>query len=69
MREYQYLAIDAGGTAWECKTEPYNNGLGKWFTRGIFGSDDEMVKVDTFNEADYEQVFRAEVKHKAQSLF
>lgn len=69
MREYPYLAIDSDGIAWECKTEPYDNGFGKWYTKEFFGSDDSIVRVHTFNEADYEKVFRADMKHKTQSLF
>ena len=26
-----WLAIDADGTEWICKREPFNNGLGRWF--------------------------------------
>lgn len=56
--KYPYLSIDKDGTAYECKTEPFNNGLGKWFTRDFFGSDDSMRKISHYDETKYIKVFK-----------
>lgn len=69
MREYQYLAIDSNGAAWECKNEPlYLDELEDDFLNSDMG-DESIRRAFTFNEADYEKVFRADMKHKTQSLF
>lgn len=56
--EYPYLAIDGDGTAWECKTEPFDNGSKRWFTKEFFGSDDSMRKIFDYNENNYVKVFK-----------
>lgn len=65
--EYPYLAIDYDGQTYECKSEPYNNGLGRWFTRDFFGEDDyTIIPVENPIKENYLKIFDA---RKSKGLF